>query len=361
MPPPDGTPAREATEDYAERLRRRAVGGLRFDAHERRRILAMLRDVEAELIARIRSADVTGVNRTAAQKRRLAVLVRDARSRIRVMMRAIRDASRLGLEEYASAEAVWTRAALVEAVASAGIQTAVRVAPAEVLRALVGETLMVGRPLEEWWSRQADSLVGDFTREMRLAQAQGETVDQMVRRVRGSRAGGFRDGIMQTTRRQASALVRTSVNAIGNQARAAVYAANADLITAQVHSSVLDSRTTLQCASRDGLAWDNDKKPIGHRVPYQVPPIHVNCRSVLLPRIGTATRIPGQRASADGPVPASRTFETWLKGKSVAEQNEILGAGRAGLWREQKLTLSQLLDFKGEPLSLAELAARYPN
>ena len=362
MPPPDGMQARDATEAYADRLRRRAVGGLRFDAHERRRILALLQALERDIVAKLREVDPTGVERTAYRTRRLRILLADTWRLISDGMRDVRRASAAGLDEFARAEAAWAHAALNNAVTSAGIQATIRVAPSEVLAALVSDGLIVGKPLETWWSGQADGLIDRFSQQMRLGVSQGETLDQMVRRVRGTRAACFTDGLMETTRRQAAALVRTSVNSIANSARTAVYEANADLITAEVHSSTLDSRTTLQCSARDGKAWDmQTKQPIGgHSLPYQVPPIHVNCRSVLLARIGDGgVRIPGQRASADGPVPASRTFETWLRAKTVAEQNEILGPGRARLWREQKLTLSQLLDFKGDPLPLDELTRRF--
>lgn len=354
--------SRQATEAFADRLRRRAVGGLRFDASERRRILVLLRRVEREIIARLAEHDPTGVTRTAAQRRRLERLLADVNTRIRDQLRAIRDSSKNAMSAYAAAEAGWTHEVLGRAVAGAGVDATVRVAPAVVLRELVESTDMVGLPLEDWWRRQSDQLVRDFRQQMRLGLAQNETLGQLVRRVRGTRANGYRDGIMETTRRGAEALVRSSVNAIGNASRLAVYTANADIVTGYVHSSTLDSRTTVVCAARDGLAWDLEGNPLGgHSVAFLAPPIHIGCRSVILPRIGNITEIPGRRASQDGPVPASRSFEEWLRTKSIAEQNEILGAGRARLWREQKLTLTQLLDFKGDPLSLADLAERFPS
>ena len=77
MPPPDGMQARDATEAYADRLRRRAVGGLRFDAHERRRILALLQALERDIVAKLREVDPTGVERTAYRTRRLRILLAD--------------------------------------------------------------------------------------------------------------------------------------------------------------------------------------------------------------------------------------------------------------------------------------------
>jgi len=37
----------------------------------------------------------------------------------------------------------------------------------------------------------------------------------------------------------------------------------------------------------------------------------------------------------------------------------VLGSGRAQLWRDGKLTLEQLLDLSGNPLTLAQLRAKY--
>lgn len=362
MAPPDGRPAREATEAFAERLRNRAIGNLRFDASERRRMLRLLREIEREIVDALREHDPTAVTRTAAQQRRLQRLLTDARERISRLIRRVRTSSVDALGEYAAAEAAWTQAALQRAVSGVGLDISIKLASTEVLRALASDPEMVGRPLKDWWSGQSRRIQTNFAQQMRLGIGQGETLDQLVRRVRGTRAGGFRDGLMRIPTREAEALVRTSVNQVGNAARRAVFEANADIITAYVHSSVLDNRTSLTCSARDGKAWGSDREPIGgHKIPYQMPPLHVNCRSVLLPRIGNVGRIPGERASQDGPVPASQTFETWLRAKTRAEQNAILGVSRARLWRENRLTLTQLLDFRGDPLSLEQLRTRYPD
>lgn len=61
----------------------------------------------------------------------------------------------------------------------------------------------------------------------------------------------------------------------------------------------------------------------------------------------------------DGQVAASTTFEAFLERKGKAFQDEMLGKGRAQLWRDGTITLPQLLDLKGNPLTLAELKAKY--
>lgn len=359
MSPPDGSAARQATEDFADRLRRRLIGGLRFEGHVRKQVLELLQEIEAEIISKLDRHNPVGVSQTAAQQRRLRRLLRDTRAKMRELYQELRLNAAGSLGEFAAAEAAWTQSALHRAVSGVAADLTVRVAPVAVLRTLVEDTLIVGRPLKEWWAKQEQSAFDRFVVQMRLGVAQNETVEQLIRRVRGTRAMRFQDGLMEVSRRSAEMAVRTSVNAVGNAARQAVYEANSDLITAFVHSSVLDGKTSVTCGVRDGLAWDQERTPVGHKVAFQQPPLHPNCRSVILPRIGDVRTIPGSRVSADGPVPASQTFETWIRGKTASEQNKILGVGRARMWRRNKLTLRQLLDFKGDPLTLDELQRRY--
>jgi hypothetical protein len=67
----------------------------------------------------------------------------------------------------------------------------------------------------------------------------------------------------------------------------------------------------------------------------------------------------GQRASSSGPVPRTTTFEEFLGRQSKDWQNEVLGKGRAELWRNKKLSLSDLINGKGNPLTLEELERKY--
>lgn len=108
--------------------------------------------------------------------------------------------------------------------------------------------------------------------------------------------------------------------------------------------------------------WDLEQQPIGHDIPYKRPPLHPNCRSVMLlvtkysEEWGKSTR-----ASADSEVDSKTTYEDWLKGKSEQEQDKILGKGKAQMWREGKITLRDMLDQTGRELSLKELVALHGN
>ena len=61
------------------------------------------------------------------------------------------------------------------------------------------------------------------------------------------------------------------------------------------------------------------------------------------------------RQSMDGEVPADMSFDDWLKGKSKTFQDQLLGKGKADLWRNGAITLTDLVDQTGRPLSLAAL------
>lgn len=349
-----------ATETLAEYLRRRAVDLERLAAGETRTVVRALAAIEREIRLKLAEYDPTAVTITAARRRRLEALLADTNARIAALMRNARDQFGETLGELAEVEAAATVAQMRSTFAATQIPDAVRIVPRNVLEALAGDAMIEGAPITDWWGRQSAGLRQRFTDQMRLGVAQGETLGQLIQRVRGTRARGFEDGVMASSRRQAEALVRSSVNSVSNRARESVYAANADVLEAVEHTATLDSRTTLQCAARDGKRWTLDQKPIGHSLPYQVPPIHWNCRSVLLPIIRGIDELgPATRASADGPDATGRDFEGWLRDKSEAAQNEILGPERARLWRQNKLTLRQLLDFRGDPLTVAELRARY--
>lgn len=235
---------------------------------------------------------------------------------------------------------------------------------------VVGSQLIEGAPSAEWWSRQSDILKARFLDEMRQGIAQGEALGDLVRRVRGRRENGFKDGIMQTSTQRAEAIVRTSVINVANDARLAVYERNADIIDAIRWVSVLDNRTTPICRALDGKMWTvPDLKPIDHDKHFPGPTAHWNCRSIQVPVLkqwsditngALKDRIPqGTRASMDGQVPQETTYQQWLSRQPEALQLEVLGKSRFKLWKSGKLSLEDMTDQRNNPLTLDELRARY--
>ena len=95
-----------------------------------------------------------------------------------------------------------------------------------------------------------------------------ESLVQLTQRVRGTSELGLQDGLMGKARQDASRLLATqTTNALG-EARVAVAARNAPQLML-VHHSILDSRTSTICISRNGLKYTSDThEPIGHSIPY---------------------------------------------------------------------------------------------
>jgi len=83
-----------------------------------------------------------------------------------------------------------------------------------------------------------------------------------------------------------------------------------------------------------------------------------NCRCLFIPEVFDAPR-GGQRASSDGPVSAKTTFSDWLEKQSKERQEEFFGPGRAALYRSGKITLADLTNGSGSPLTLDQLRKKY--
>jgi SPP1 gp7 family putative phage head morphogenesis protein len=92
-----------------------------------------------------------------------------------------------------------------------------------------------------------------------------------------------------------------------------------------------------------------------------------NCRSTLIPwlyswkELGLPfDEIPeSTRASMDGQVPAKMNMDDWLKTKDDSFGEELLGKTRYHLWKDGKITLSQLTDQAGRELTVEELREKY--
>ena len=257
------------------------------------------------------------------------------------------------------------------------------------IKVLASDTLIKGARSADWWAKQSQDLQDKFSREMKMGYAAGETVDQLVQRVRGKYIGkktiivdgekqvvnAFSGGILDVPRHQAEALVRTSTQQIANAAHLEMIKANADIFKGILHVSTLDPRTTMICAARDGKMWDMDFNPIDHEIAWDGgPPLHFNCRSTIVPvtksweelgaEAGTDKKYldtigVGTRASMNGQVPASETFDSWFNGLPEEDQKSYLGPGKFNIWKEAGLNFSEMVDKRGNPLTLKQLAEAY--
>jgi hypothetical protein len=360
-----------AAQRVADSFTVRSLNLLRYDAQLRADALKVLKKLEAELAAQIAAVDPTGT-RTAYQQARLKALLQQTGRTIQTAYQDLCATSQRDLFDFAGAEVDWVRLGTARVVGVDLLHAGVSEAQ---LKSIVSNTLIEGAPSKEWWSRQAPALMRRFSDQMRMGVLRGESIDELVRRVRGTKAKNFQDGIMNASRREAQALVRTSVNAIANNARVATYQANDDVIRGIQHLSTLDGRTTEICIAMSGACWNLDGDPLPEspvQEPYRPLPYHWGERSTHIPilrPLGQLLRVGGRRARAldampkstqasmDGQVAEDLNYESWLRTKPEIFQKEVLGPGRWDLWQRNQIGLHQLIDQSGRPLRLEELRA----
>ncbi len=350
-------PGGSANESLVDLFMERAIDLLRVEAGTRDKILALLAEMEREIVAAMATIDPMGTERVRYQRERLAKLLDAVRESIRAAYRTAETLLARELREVVDIEATWTARAMNAATfatfADAGVTRT-------MLVTLVSDILIQGAATKEWWSRQAAGLANRFADEIRRGMALGETNATIISRIRGP------GGVLQASRTSAERLVRASVQTAANVARESTYEKNADLIASVDWSSTLDTRTSIWCAVRDGLRYTPvDHRPIGHTVPWLEGPgkLHWGCRSTSVPRLKSwrdlgidEDDIPDTtRASMNGQVPADTTFESWLRKQSDARQDAVIGAGKADLWRRGKITFRDLLDQNGRPMSTEAL------
>ena len=323
-------------------------------------ILTVLEGLLQEVEGRIGTKALTDF-----QKARLNQLLADVREIVAERYAGLQTTLFDDLKDLAQQESRWV---LSSTNGTVGVDLMRTLAPTATLKALVDTGLFQGAQLGEWLDRQSADTAFRFANEIRIGVAAGETNGQIVARIGGSTRKGL-TGVVETSRRNAEALVRTATQTVSTRARNLTWDANDQIVKGKQQVSTLDGRTTDICIGYAGASWDLQNKPInGTKLPYNGGvPRHWGCRSTEIPILKTFRELgldvdeftPTTRASMDGQVAADLTFADFLSTKGTAFQNEVLGKGKADLWRAGKITLQQLLDQRGNPLTLKQLRAKY--
>jgi len=231
------------------------------------------------------------------------------------------------------------------------------VPPPAKLHALVTSKPFEGKLLREWFDGLVPQHKAKLGRAIKVGMAQGEPIPKIMRRIRGSKAAGFKDGIFEISRRNCEAIVRTATAHVASAARMATYEANKDVVAGWKFLATLDAMTTDICMSLDGNEY-----VIGEGGADR-PPLHFQCRSTTTPILKSWKELgidlkeapPGTRATMDGQVPANLTYGEWLKGQPDWVQNSALGKGKAEIFRRGDLSIKQFVDNRNQPLTLKQL------
>ena len=255
-----------------------------------------------------------------------------------------------------------------------------KILPKSVALEIVETTLApndaLGTTIRERWNRQRDGTKGNIRDGLNYAIQNDQTLDDMLRIIRGNRSLDFRDGVIAKSKRGAEMIVRTATDAVTNSARLATYKRNSDSIRGIQANAVLDSRTTVLCRTRNGYAWHLESgKPFrGTPISFPgTPPWHFNCRTTLAPIFKSLEDLQavldpelneeivkrGEKFPIDGKPAPKPTFQRTFDEMSDADRRRLLGPGRLKLYNEGKITLKDLIDQQGQTLTLRELKEKY--
>lgn len=347
-----------ATEKLQDLFAERAIDLLRLEIGTRNKVYALLKQLESDIAKSLKDIDPGEPVRAAFRRARLAKLMKAVQSAIKATYRGVDTLLARELREIVDIEATWTGRAINSATHATFVDAGLT---RNFVETIAGDVLIQGAPTAEWWSRQAAGLANRFADEMRRGMALGEPLSALIDRT---------TGLMDISRNGAERIVRSSVQTAANAARQATYRQNKDLIAAEQWSATLDTRTSTWCIVRDGLNYKPDThEPIGHDVPWLEGPgaLHWNCRSTSIPVLKSWRELgidldeisENTRASMDGQVPHDLSFEDWLKKQSTERQDTVLGAVRAAMWRDGKISFRDLLDQNGRPLTTEDLRAQF--
>lgn len=217
-----------------------------------------------------------------------------------------------------------------------------------------------GETLEEFIGAFAQGETKRVVSVVRRGYYQGRTNQQIVREIVGTRARRFQDGILQTSRRNAQAVVFTSVQHVASVGRMKTWQDNADVVVGYEWVSTLDRKTTQKCKTLDGQKFKMGEGP--------VPPVHIRCRSTTVADLDPKFDFLKEgrtRSTETGPVDANKSYYDWLKEQPPGFQDQALGPARGKLLREGGLTPEKFsdlnLDKNFEPLSMAEMGELEPD
>jgi SPP1 gp7 family putative phage head morphogenesis protein len=328
-------------DDLAAELLSRELNLNRFDADLRTRVSKELSKLDADILNKLRG-NPSNWNRTEFNEK-----LRDVRKVINDYYAEISDMTAKDMAGLSESEAIFLQSTINEL---ADAELIPEIPSKDQLSSLSKGAIIQGAILASWWLKQAADTYFRVSTQTRIGYGSGET--NVTERVSDQ---------LKVSQRNAESVVRTSVRTVASDTREKIYAINSSIFKGKLYVAVLDNRTSIQCIAYDGSTYDMDNKPIGKKsLPYRELPAHFNCRSIYVPILKSAKEVGfdiprSTRSSMDGQVPENMNFKDFLEKKGKAFQDEVLGKGKAQLWRDGKITLQQLLDQTGNPIPLKEL------
>jgi SPP1 gp7 family putative phage head morphogenesis protein len=320
----------------------------RYYSNTTKKVMELLREVEKDLEKTIKlnienwTGTATSIKRLDSQLESVKTIISEGYDLMgRDLLQEMKDA--------AIYEQEWQHKTITSAVP---IELNLTMAAPVTLFAAIEDTPFQGKLLKEWIDKLDQESFNSIQSAVRMGLVEGQSYSDITRRIIGTKALQYSDGVMHLNRTKTQALVSTAVAHSTNAARDEFYKANDDLVKSVQFVATLDMRTTPICRSKDGRVYPLDA--------YPRPPLHFRCRSVVTAvlkswkELGLKEPTGLTRASMDGQVAESETYQSWLAKKDAAFQDEVLGKARGEMFRNGT-TLDRFVDGSGKTLTLEQL------
>lgn len=223
--------------------------------------------------------------------------------------------------------------------------------------------LVGGALVDDLLSKIAESARQKVEYAIRDGISSGKTNQEIIQRIRGTKRQNYEDGILNTSKSDIERTVRTVRSHVANQAYHESFVQLG--FKYERFIATLDGRTSKLCASLDGSVWEiNDPA-------RRVPPLHPNCRSILVPvdkdglLVGERPFVMDERRIKDipkdereqliGQIDANTTFKEFFKKTDDFFQKEWLGPKRYKLYKEGKFDFDKFFDPEGQLYTLDQL------
>lgn len=323
----------------------------RLDASTKAKVIRLLNQAQKELVGSLAQSNLTSFSRIRKQQ-----LLNEARS---IIDNYYKKAQTKLFDTLEPIPKVVINKTAKDLSSKLPVSMMAEIPDEATFKTIIDDTLIVGATTEDWWKKQSDDTFFRYSQAVRQGIVLRQTNAEIIRRVVSE---------MDISRRHAASLVQTSISSVANASRQEVFKANADVIKGFEWITALDEKVCLECAARADKTWTIDEEPIDHNITFTLPPLHNNDRCLITPITKSYKELgfpnirepkAGERASIDGPVSDKTTFEDFLNSKGDAWQDDVLGKGRAELWRSGKIDLKDLVDGAGSPLTVKQLKEKY--
>jgi len=253
------------TDSLTEIATRHQVHLERLKAGAAKKNLRFLKKIDRSVSKRLAGKEITEFKRA-----RLEKLIASVQGDMAVINGEITNAITTQARELAASEAGFEIRSLNEVVkVDFAVPTAGQLNSAVMNNPLSVKGPDGGKLLKSFLKDTTNRQTKAISSAIRSGYYQGQSNNEILRVIRGTRSNKFKDGIIARVGNTANALVRTALQHASVQAREATWNANKDIIKKVRWTATIDGRTSQICRSLDGREFDFDKGPR--------PPIHINC------------------------------------------------------------------------------------